>query len=349
MLRGSVIARNLIVKGMAYSTATSKVAVRGAVEDIGQRLLKHCDQRTSKTTETKTMSGMHVVERDPPQPIVPIVPSCGIPRHASPRVRIVPVCEPPPELIAAMVDAGGQKEELDGEDLRIMRIENVRSKAWEVYKDWACSLGEVDPMVQAVFAPTVDIETSASSPPAALAHRIQREANSIINHMAPLLVADFPVGGIPSLPGPLQAPTMMTNVHHAKVAVTALLETISNPGANYQVINGLRPGVYICHVQYGWRGAFITVCMYLFFDCDRHLWRDLKMKDVSQLCIFRIVYSQYIALISLSRITRMSCSVVERHFPVGFCDPPRPPRIFQPDCTRSFLSLRNEQTNGLFI
>jgi hypothetical protein len=110
MLRGSVIARNLIVKGMAYSTATGKVAVRGAVEDIGQRLLKHCDQRTSKTTETKTMSGMHVVERDPPQPIVPIVPSCGIPRHASPRVRIVPVCEPPPELIAAMVDAGGQKE-----------------------------------------------------------------------------------------------------------------------------------------------------------------------------------------------------------------------------------------------
>ena len=88
-----------------------------------------------------------------------------------------------------------QKEELEGEDLRIVRIERVGSKAWEVYKEWACSLGEADPMVQAVVAPTVDVETSASSPPAALGLQLQRDANSIINHMAPLLLADFPLEG----------------------------------------------------------------------------------------------------------------------------------------------------------
>jgi hypothetical protein len=198
----------------------------------------HKKQRTTKKTEDKMKT----------------VASC-----ARRRVRIVPVCEPPPELIAAMVDAGAQKEELEGEDLRIVRIERVGSKAWEVYKDWACSLGEVDPMVQAVVAPTVDIQTSASSPPAALGLQIQREANSIINQMATFLTADFPAGGIPVLPGPLPAPIMMTNVHHAKVAVTALLQAISDPGANYPVINDLHAGVYICHVQYGWRGAFITV------------------------------------------------------------------------------------------
>lgn len=69
--------------------------------------------------------------------------------------------------------------------------------------------------------------------------------------MAPLLIADFPADGIPVLPGPLPAPIMMTNVHHAKVAVTALLEAISNPGANYPVINDLHAEHYIRHVQYG--------------------------------------------------------------------------------------------------
>ncbi|CAK4370070.1 unnamed protein product [Aphanomyces euteiches] len=198
----------------------------------------HKKQRTTKKTEDKMTT----------------VASC-----ARRRVRIVPVCEPPRELIAAMVDAGAQKEELEGEDLRIVRIERVGSKSWELYKNWACSLGEVDPMVQAVFAPTAAIQQSCLSPPNAMGIGIMNEANSIINHMAPLLIADFPVGGIPALPGPLANPIMMANIHHAKVAVTALIEAISDPGANYGVINALRPGVYICHVQYGWRGAFITV------------------------------------------------------------------------------------------
>ncbi len=91
-------------------------------------------------------------------------------------MRIVPVCEPPRELIAAMVDAGAQKEEVEGEDLHVVRIDGVVSKAWEVYKEWACSPGEVDPLVQAFFAPTSTIGAS---------FRFQkREKNTHIQNMS---------------------------------------------------------------------------------------------------------------------------------------------------------------------
>ncbi|KAG6977655.1 hypothetical protein JG688_00000091 [Phytophthora aleatoria] len=51
----------------------------------------------------------------------------------------------------------------------------------------------------------------------------------------------------------------MSNVHHAKVAVTALLQALSNPGPNFLVLNSLHSGHYICHVAYTWRGAVIMV------------------------------------------------------------------------------------------
>lgn len=179
------------------------------------------------------------------------------------RVRFAPACGLPQDVIDAMVAAGARKDEEVGEDLRVLRIDGVGSAAWEVYQDWACSLGEVDPLVQAVFAPSVDIQRSASSPPVGLAFQIQTEANSIINHMAPLLVADFPPVGAPALPGPLPGPLMLVNIRHAKVAVTALLEAIADPGANYPVINALHAGVYICDVQYAWTGgSHITVPVY---------------------------------------------------------------------------------------
>lgn len=158
-----------------------------------------------------------------------------------------------------MVDAGAVKEEIEGEDLRIVRIEGIDSDAWKIYKDWACSLGEVDPIVQAGFAPAPAVAASSLCPPPALVGPLLNEAQSIINLMAPLLIDDFPAAGIPVLPGPLSAPFWMSNVHHAKVAVTALLQALSNPGANFPVIDALHAGHYICHVAYTWRGAVITV------------------------------------------------------------------------------------------
>ncbi len=154
-----------------------------------------------------------------------------------------------------MVAAGARKDEVEGEDLRVLRTGGIDSPAWEVYKDFACSLGEVDPLVHAIFDPSIDIQRSPSSPPVNLSFQILREANSIINHVAPLLIADFPPVGIPALPGPLPRPLQIVNIQHAKVAVTALLEAIANPGANYPVINALHSGTYVCDVVYQWRGG----------------------------------------------------------------------------------------------
>lgn len=171
------------------------------------------------------------------------------------RVRVAPACGLPQDVIDAMVAAGARKDEVEGEDLRVLRTDGMDSPAWKVYRCWACSLGEVDPLVHAIFDPSIDIQRSPSSPPETMGIPILREANSIINHVAPLLIADFLPVGIPALPGPLPRPLQIVNIHHAKVAVTALLEAIANPGANYAVINALHSGTYICDVVYQWRGG----------------------------------------------------------------------------------------------
>lgn len=172
---------------------------------------------------------------------------------------VLPACELPKDLVSSMVAAGAHREELEGEDLRIVRIDGVQSEAWQLYATWACSLGEVDPIVQAGFAPVPAIAASCLCPPLAVVGLLLNEAHSIINLMAPLLIDDFPAAMIPVLTGPLLAPVWMSNVHHAKVAVTALLHALSNPGVNFPVINAVHSGHYICHVAYTWRGAIITV------------------------------------------------------------------------------------------
>lgn len=139
----------------------------------------------------------------------------------APRVPVVPACESPPAFIAAMADAGAQKDDVEGEDLRVVQINGVYSDAWRVYEHWACSLGKIESLVQAVPAPTGDMLRSASCPPAGLAFQIHTDATNI-NHMAPLVIGDFDAG-MPALPGPLPAPLMMTNDRHATVVVTALL------------------------------------------------------------------------------------------------------------------------------
>ncbi|KAG3010433.1 hypothetical protein PC123_g14972 [Phytophthora cactorum] len=104
-----------------------------------------------------------------------------------------------------MVATRVHKEELQSENLRVIRIDGAQSEAWQVYKTWACSLGEVDPIVQAVFAPTPAITASSLTPPLALVGPLLNEAHSIINLMAPLLIDNCPAAGMPVLPGPLPA------------------------------------------------------------------------------------------------------------------------------------------------
>ncbi|KAG6970726.1 hypothetical protein JG688_00004739 [Phytophthora aleatoria] len=71
---------------------------------------------------------------------------------------------------------------------------------------------------------------------------IRDEANTLLAAFAPLL-----------------APVVPINVHDAKVAVTALLRAIRNPGSNFPVINGLHTGQYLCHVKYSWRGVVVRI------------------------------------------------------------------------------------------
>ncbi|RLN62968.1 hypothetical protein BBJ28_00025131 [Nothophytophthora sp. Chile5] len=186
---------------------------------------------------------------------VPVLAACDPPEP------IVPARAIPKKVIAAMVAAGAEMEEVEGENLRVLHIDGMHSGASNLYEGWASSLGEVDPLVQAYFVPPLAIRRTSICPPNALGIDIQDEANSIINHFASLLMGNF-AAGIPALLAPLAplpAPAAPTNVHHAKVAVTALLRAICRPGPNFPVINGLHVGHYICHVQYVWSGAVVTM------------------------------------------------------------------------------------------
>ncbi|TMW58905.1 hypothetical protein Poli38472_007050 [Pythium oligandrum] len=182
-------------------------------------------------------------------------------------LRRVPPCAPPPELIAAMVDAGAHMEEVEGGEegddrpLCVLRIDKVESKAWKLYQDWTELLGDVDPLVQAVFAPSTALVGTPLCPPLTLVGGILNEANSIINQLAPLSTEDSGKGE-DVLTGPLQAPVMMVNVDRASVSTTVVLPVIANPGDKYPVIHAMPYGQYICTIQYVWTGVFISVGMY---------------------------------------------------------------------------------------
>jgi hypothetical protein len=97
-----------------------------------------------------------------------------------------------------MVAAGAKKEQLEGENLCVLRVDGVDSEAWNLYEDWASSLGEADPMVVAHYSPSLHLRRTLLCPPNALVGDILDESNSIINHFAPLVMDDF-VASIPAL------------------------------------------------------------------------------------------------------------------------------------------------------
>lgn len=47
---------------------------------------------------------------------------------------------PPPELIAAMAQAGATVEGSKG--MPIVRVDSVDSKAWKLLEEWACSIDD---------------------------------------------------------------------------------------------------------------------------------------------------------------------------------------------------------------
>lgn len=165
----------------------------------------------------------------------------------------------PKALVRRMVAAGAIEEKVLGEDLRVIRImDGISSPSWALFQDWASELGEVDPVVSALISPSDVLVGTTLVPNLALYGALQLEANSLIYHHAPLLMQAFE-GGVPVIPGPLAAVPLPITVHHAKVAVTSLINSIQHPPPAYPIISGLGAGGYICTVWYVWTGAVVTV------------------------------------------------------------------------------------------
>ena len=162
----------------------------------------------------------------------------------------------PQLVLEAAEKAGAVRENCPGEDLCIMRM-TYGDPAWNVFKEWIDQL-DADPGVLAIFAPSAAIANTVLTPGNGLA--VLNEANSIINHYAPLLEADFPN---PNIPGPLVAPIMPINVHHAKIALNGIFERIQSiQDANYPVLSNLPSGSYICNVLIQWANVAHTTALF---------------------------------------------------------------------------------------
>lgn len=55
---------------------------------------------------------------------------------------------------------------------------------------------------------------------------------------------------------------MVTNVRHATIAVSKMMEGIQNPPANYPVINALKSGSYICTLNQQWANAGVVINLF---------------------------------------------------------------------------------------
>ncbi|KAF0774340.1 hypothetical protein AaE_001958 [Aphanomyces astaci] len=169
-----------------------------------------------------------------------------------PRVRM------PNTVIDDIVAAGVVKDECEGEDLFTLRLVSTKSGAWQVFKRWACSLGNAFLLVRTLHARS---EPNAIYPPNGMGYRVDSEARTIVTNMAHLMPSNV-ANGIPEFPDPLKRWRNLVNVENAEVAVTAVVEAISNPSPRFPLIRALEPGTYICHLLYTWRAGLVIVPIY---------------------------------------------------------------------------------------
>ena len=125
----------------------------------------------------------------------------------------------PKKVLDEMRDLGAHVEKLQGEDLYSVAEIVYGDKAWNAYERWGNTI-DGDPRVGAVFAPSENIINSVLCPNDTLGIPIQREANSIILHYAPLRIGDFGNKDLPEIPGPVAAPRSHVKVHHAAIALS---------------------------------------------------------------------------------------------------------------------------------
>jgi hypothetical protein len=159
----------------------------------------------------------------------------------------------PREVIEDAQRAGAAAKKLPAEEL--WSLECVfGDEAYRVVNNWVAGLREdADPNVTVAFAPSVNILNTALCPDLANVFNILREASSVVFHYAPLRRANFNGGQFPAIPGPLPGPLVNIQVHHAAIALNALLSRIQNlSDPNYPVISNLPSGSYICTVLINW-------------------------------------------------------------------------------------------------
>ena len=169
--------------------------------------------------------------------------------------------EVPMAVIEAAREAGADVDKCDGEDLYIIRVK-YGDAAHKVLEDWVVRLPDnTDPQVSAIWAPSAAIVGTALEP--AAVGQILTEANSIINHYAPLQAANFNANPTPVIGGPIVGPQVPTNVHHAQIALTKLGGRIQNPASPlYPTLMGLPSGSYICTILINWRNVGQTIALF---------------------------------------------------------------------------------------
>ena len=164
----------------------------------------------------------------------------------------------PASVLKSAVKAGATREDCPGEDLCILRM-TYGDAAWGVFREWIDEL-DADPGVHAIFAPSANIVNTPLTPNNGLVFAILNEANSIINHYAPLVEANFPN---PVIPAPIAAPVMPINLHHANIALNGMFERIQSINdPNYPTLSNLPSGSYICNVLIQWANVAHTTALF---------------------------------------------------------------------------------------
>ncbi|KAI3630466.1 hypothetical protein MIR68_011901 [Amoeboaphelidium protococcarum] len=167
----------------------------------------------------------------------------------------------PLNVIKEMAANGATVNKLEGEELYSVTGITFEDNAWMTYEKWAGGIDK-DPRVGANFGPGPNIANTVLAPPNHLGHDIQCEARSIVHHYAGLRAQGFENGNHPQIGPPLPAPPIFTRIHHAKLALSSLMNRIQDPPNDYPVLRSLRSGSYICTIDQQWANAGVQIVVF---------------------------------------------------------------------------------------
>ncbi|KAI3658392.1 hypothetical protein MP638_001392 [Amoeboaphelidium occidentale] len=167
----------------------------------------------------------------------------------------------PLNVINELSANGACVNKLEGEEFYSVTEITFGDKAWITYEKWASGINK-DSRVGANFGPGPDIVNTALLPSDNFVAAIQREARSIIHRFAGLNVQDFENGNQPQIGPPIPAPPIFTRIHHAKLALSGLMNRIQDPPLDYPVLRALRSGSYICTIDQQWANAGVEIVLF---------------------------------------------------------------------------------------